>query len=64
MKWLRLTTKECDLLDYFISKWVNQQHIKPGDSFETFRLNRFTAEEIKSLQDRVQVAYWDKDSRD
>lgn len=64
MKWLRLTTKECDMLEFFLCKWVNQREIKPEDTFETFRLNRFTVEEIKSLQNKVQVAYWDKDSRD
>lgn len=64
MKWLRLTTKECDMLDFFINDWkVNNLITTEDDHFSTGR-NMFTPAEAKALQKKVQTAYWDKENTD
>ena len=67
MKWLRLTTKECDMLDYAIQRFWDSEYSTgeapiPGETFKTHRDNYFSPEEMIGLRDKVQTAYWDKDT--
>ena len=57
------------MLDFIIDEWAYNEYSTgktpiPGESFITHRQNEFTPKEMKDLQEKVQIAYWDKDSRD
>lgn len=62
MKWLRLTTKECDMLNTICGEWVIKEERHPGDIYETMRGDKVTQEEFRKLWEKVQIAYFDKDS--
>ena len=62
MKWLRLTTKECDMLDTIIGEWLTQKERRHDDIIPTIHSNTFTPKETSALWQKVQIAYWDKEN--
>ena len=69
MKWLRLTSKECNLLDMAVrelAESMNSAGKAPGseERFLSYSGEEFTAADVSRLLNKVQIACHDKDSTD
>lgn len=61
MKYLRLTTNQADMLEYFIGEFMLHRELPNGWRCRTYRGYEFGGEELKTLLNSVQVCYWDKE---
>ncbi len=61
MKYLRITTDQADMLDYFIGEFMVHRDLPAGWHCQTYRGYEFGGEELRALQHSVQVCYFAKD---
>ena len=64
MKYLRITTEQADMLEYFIGEFMVSRELPTGWRHKTHRGYEFGGEELRALLNSVQTCYWAKDHGD